>query len=57
MSTAVWWVRRDIRRTDNGALVSAASRGEVVPLFVWEDNLLSAAGDFRRAFQIGRAHV
>ena len=50
MSTAVWWVRRDIRRTDNGALVSAASRGEVVPLFVWEDNLLSAAGDFRRAF-------
>ncbi|MFM9083083.1 MAG: deoxyribodipyrimidine photo-lyase, partial [Actinomycetota bacterium] len=50
MSTAVWWVRRDIRLQDNGALASAAAHGKVVPLFVWEDNLLSAAGDIRRAF-------
>ena len=50
MSTAVWWVRRDMRLQDNGALASAAAQGEVVPLFVWEDNLLSGAGDFRRAF-------
>ena len=48
--TAVWWVRRDIRLVDNGALQSAAARGPVVPLFVWEDNLLAGAGDFRRAF-------
>ena len=48
--TAVWWVRRDIRLADNGALQSAAARGPVVPLFVWEDNLLAGAGDFRRAF-------
>lgn len=50
MSTAVWWVRRDIRLADNGALQSAAAHGNVVPLFVWEDNLLGAAGDIRRAF-------
>ena len=50
MSTAVWWVRRDIRLQDNGALASAAGHGDVVPLFVWEDNLLASAGDIRRAF-------
>ena len=48
--TAVWWVRRDIRLADNGALRSAAAHGPVVPLFVWEDNLLAGAGDVRRAF-------
>ena len=48
--TSVWWVRRDIRLADNGALQSAAAQGPVVPLFVWEDNLLESAGDFRRAF-------
>jgi deoxyribodipyrimidine photo-lyase len=50
MSTSVWWVRRDIRLADNGALQSAASRGPVVPLFVWEDGLLGSAGGLRRAF-------
>jgi deoxyribodipyrimidine photo-lyase len=50
MSTSVWWVRRDIRLADNGALQSAAARGPVVPLFVWEDNLLGSAGAIRRAF-------
>ena len=50
MSTSVWWVRRDIRLGDNGALQSAAAAGTVVPLFVWEDNLLGGAADFRRAF-------
>jgi deoxyribodipyrimidine photo-lyase len=48
--TSVWWVRRDIRLADNGALRSAAAHGPVVPLFVWEDNLLVGAGDRRRAF-------
>ena len=48
--TSVWWVRRDIRLADNGALASAAAHGPVVPLFVWEDNLLAGAGDHRRAF-------
>lgn len=48
--TAVWWIRRDMRLADNGALASAASRGEVTPLFVWENGLLEGAGDIRRAF-------
>ena len=48
--TAVWWIRRDMRLADNGALASAAARGEVTPLFVWDDALLDGAGDVRRAF-------
>ena len=48
--TSVWWIRRDIRLADNGALVSAARAGTVVPLFVWEDDMLAAAGPLRRAF-------
>jgi deoxyribodipyrimidine photo-lyase len=50
MATAVWWIRRDIRLSDNGALQSAASRGKVAPLFVWEDSLLSAASEQRQQF-------
>jgi len=48
--TSVWWIRRDMRLADNGALVSAARAGTVVPLFVWEDDMLAAAGPLRRAF-------
>ncbi len=48
--TAVWWIRRDMRLADNGALASAAGRGDVTPLFVWEKDLLEGAGDIRRAF-------
>ena len=29
------WLRRDLRVSDNPALVEAAARGPVVPLFVW----------------------
>lgn len=50
MSTSVWWIRRDIRLADNGALHSAAQHGDVVPLFVWEDNLLRGAGELRTHF-------
>ncbi len=50
MSTAVWWIRRDIRRTDNKALQSAAAAGTVVPLFVWDDVLMNNAGGFRGQF-------
>jgi deoxyribodipyrimidine photo-lyase len=50
MSTSVWWVRRDIRRSDNKALQSAAAAGKVVPLFVWDDVLFNNAGAARREF-------
>lgn len=34
MPTAIWWIRRDLRLANNAALASAASVGEVVPVFV-----------------------
>ena len=43
MKTAIWWVRRDLRLTDNQALVaSAASAEQVVPVFVLDPALLAA---------------
>ena len=50
MSVAVWWIRRDLRLSDNKALQSAASAGKVVPLFVYDDTLLATSGDARREF-------
>jgi deoxyribodipyrimidine photo-lyase len=50
MSVAVWWIRRDMRLTDNKALQSAAAIGKVVPLFVYDDTLLATAGEGRRQF-------
>jgi deoxyribodipyrimidine photo-lyase len=49
MSTAIWWIRRDIRRTDNKALQSAAAAGTVVPLFVWDEVLMNTSSH-RREF-------
>ena len=34
MTTAVWWIRRDMRLGDNGALQAASVAGDVAPLFV-----------------------
>lgn len=50
MKTSVWWIRRDIRLSDNKALQSAAAVGKVVPLFVWDDVLFNNAGSFRGQF-------
>lgn len=50
MNTSVWWIRRDIRLSDNKALQTAAAVGKVVPLFVWDDVLLNNAGPLRREF-------
>ncbi len=49
MTVAIWWIRRDMRRSDNGALASAASRGEVLPLFV-VDPVFSGAGAARTQY-------
>ncbi len=44
MSTAIWWVRRDLRLHDNQALHAAASSAEqVIPLFILDDRLLKAS--------------
>jgi deoxyribodipyrimidine photo-lyase len=53
---SVWWVRRDLRRHDNPALLAAAEQardagdGSVVALFVLDPRLWDAAGDVRRAW-------
>jgi deoxyribodipyrimidine photo-lyase len=50
---AIWWVRRDLRLTDNQALSAAVAAGEqVAPVFVLDDKLLgsSYASPRRTAF-------
>jgi deoxyribodipyrimidine photo-lyase len=53
MTAALWWVRRDLRVTDNQALAAARAHGEsVVPVFVLDPALLGSpyVGDKRIAF-------
>jgi deoxyribodipyrimidine photolyase len=53
MTTALWWVRRDLRVTDNQALAAALAYAEqVVPVFVLDPALLDVptAGEKRVAF-------
>ena len=53
MSTAIWWVQRDLRLSDNQALAAAQSRADVViPVFVLDQKLLTSpnAGQNRVAF-------
>src|SRR5690242_15381033 len=48
------WFRRDLRLSDNPALVEAASDGaEVIPLFIVDPRLWDPAGPNRRAFLVG----
>jgi deoxyribodipyrimidine photo-lyase len=52
-STAIWWIRRDLRLTDNQALTSALRSAEkVVPVFILDDHLLSSpnSSEKRTAF-------
>jgi deoxyribodipyrimidine photo-lyase len=51
-ATAIWWVRRDLRRRDNPALNAAAGAGRVLPVFVLDDALWGPSGDARRAFLV-----
>ena len=56
MSVAVWWVRRDLRLTDNQALTAALQHGgSVVPVFIVDPALLNSpyAGERRVAFLFG----
>ncbi len=43
MTTAIWWLRRDLRLADNPALARALSyAGSVVPVFILDDRLLNS---------------
>ena len=56
MTTAIWWVRRDQRLTDNQALAAALEQAEqVIPVFVLDPVLMSApnTGGKRVAFMLG----
>ena len=48
--TSVMWFRRDLRLSDNPALLAACEAEEVVPLFVVDPILWSRAGQVRRAY-------
>jgi deoxyribodipyrimidine photo-lyase len=53
MSTAIWWVRRDLRLADNQALTAALVQAELVlPVFVLDPALLASpwVGEKRLAF-------
>ncbi len=43
MQTAIWWIRRDLRLTDNQALYAALARAEhVIPAFVLDPTLMNS---------------
>ena len=59
MSTAinsVMWFRRDLRLTDNEALVAAARAGSVTPLFVIDPKFFERSGAPRLAFLLRNLH-
>ncbi len=60
MTTAIWWLRRDLRLTDNPALTAALVRGaSVIPVFVLDPALLDSPnmGQARLAFLFGGLHA
>ncbi len=48
--TSVMWFRRDLRLSDNPALLQACADGDVLPLFVLDPALWGPAGEVRRAY-------
>ena len=53
MTTAIWWIRRDLRLSDNQALATALKHAdEVIPCFVLDPTLLASpyVGSKRTAF-------
>lgn len=53
MSTAIWWIRRDLRLTDNQALTAALTAAtQIIPCFVLDSRLLHSpsVGERRKAF-------
>ena len=53
MTTAIWWIRRDLRLGDNPALSAALqAASHVLPLFILDDALLrsSRLGENRLRF-------
>ncbi len=56
VTTAIWWIRRDLRLTDNQALSAALARADrVVPVFILDPALLASPylSPTRLAFLLG----
>ncbi|MEY3346916.1 MAG: hypothetical protein RIR40_641, partial [Actinomycetota bacterium] len=48
---AIFWFRRDLRLSDNPALLAALDDAdEVIPLFILDDEISASAGPNRRAY-------
>ena len=47
--TSIWWIRRDLRLTDNPTLHSALGLGDVVPVFIL-DPAFASQSPRRRSF-------
>ena len=56
MTTALWWVRRDLRLSDNQALAGALAHSDrVVPVYILDEHVLASAdaSEKRLAFLLG----
>lgn len=51
--TAIWWIRRDIRLTDNPTLHATLKHGSVIPVFILDPRLLKRAPARRQGFLFG----
>ena len=48
---SIFWFRRDLRLSDNPALLAALSESEeIVPVFVMDQEIAKRAGEYRRAY-------
>lgn len=54
--TSIWWIRRDLRLTDNLALHSALTHGSVIPVFIL-DPAFSTQSPRRRDFLYAGLHA
>src|SRR4026207_385055 len=54
--TAIWWIRRDLRLTDNAALQASLEAGSVIPVFIL-DPVFDSASARRREFLYEGLHA
>jgi deoxyribodipyrimidine photo-lyase len=51
MPTAIWWIRRDLRLSDNPALIDALKHHQsVIPLFILDEALLKQSSSKRNSY-------
>ena len=51
MKRAIFWFRRDLRLSDNPALLAAiANSDEIIPVFILDEKLINQSGSKRLAY-------